>query len=135
MFNPNENRFGDPPEQPPRRAASPMALAAVSCAILGIMTVYTGIISLAIGSLAVLFAFLSQGNRPQPERPARYAFRVGIIAIIVSIVLMIASFAIVIFQYGSLKNFYNSYLYTLEQQYSNEGTIPLPETGGDAEAL
>ena len=48
---------------------------------------------------------------------------------------MIASFAIVIFQYGSLKNFYNSYLYTLEQQYSNEGTIPLPETGGDAEAL
>ena len=37
-----------------------MALAAVSCAILGILTVFTGFFSLAFGSLAVLFAFLSQ---------------------------------------------------------------------------
>lgn len=142
MFDPNENRFGDPPDQfsrPPKRAASPMAMAAISCAILGIMTVFSGFFSLLFGSLAILFACLSRGDSPRPERPAAYALRVGIVAVVISIVVIVSSFFLVIRQYGSFENFYNTYIHTLEQQYDTDDSsgndVPLPEATGDTEAL
>ena len=141
MFDPNENPFGDPPDQfnrPPRRAASPMALAAVFCAVLGILTVFTGFLSLFFGSLAVLLAFLSKGDRPKAERPALYAFRAGIAAIVISAVLIAASFTIVFRQYGSFENFYNSYLYTIEQYYgedTEDSALPDQTTQDDMTAL
>ncbi|MCC8152192.1 MAG: hypothetical protein LIO96_12280 [Lachnospiraceae bacterium] len=120
MYNPNENRFGDPEDQftrPPRRAASPMAMAAVSCAIIAILTSITGIVSIIFASLGILFACLSKGSRSKPERATKYAFRISIIAMIISGVLMLFSLVTVIRQYGSLQNYYNSYLEMIEENY------------------
>ncbi|MCD8323992.1 MAG: hypothetical protein LUC32_03425 [Clostridiales bacterium] len=120
MYNPNENRFGDPEDQftrPPRRAASPMAMAGVSCAIIAILTSVTGIISIVFAALGILFSSLSRGDRAKPVRAEKYAFRISLIAIIVSVAITAASLITVINQYGSLMNYYKAYLYTIEQNY------------------
>ncbi len=120
MYDPNENRFGDPEDQftrPPRKAASNMALAAVACAIIGILSVFTVIGGMFFGSLAILFARLSQSDRTEPERPAKYALRVGIVALVISGAIMLFSLTFVIHRYGGLENFYQEYMEMIEQQY------------------
>ncbi|MCD8148077.1 MAG: hypothetical protein LUE92_00615 [Clostridiales bacterium] len=120
MYNPNENRFGDPEDQftrPPRRAASPMAMAAVTCAIIAILTSITGFVAIIFASLGILFACLSKGSRTKPERAAKYAFRISIIAMVISAALLVFSFFTVIREYGSLQNYYRYYLNTIEENY------------------
>lgn len=119
MYNPNENRFGDPEDQfnRPQRRSSAMASAAIACAIIGIITTLTGFFAILFGSLAILFAVLSKGSNPKPERASRYAFIVGLIAVLISVAIIIASFVMIIRTYGSLENYYNTYLYTIEQYY------------------
>ena len=118
MYDPNKNRFGDPEDQFSRPPAnSSMTTAAIACAIIGIITVMTGFIAIIFGSLAIIFAILSRGADSKPSRVSRYAFIVGLIAVLISVVIIIHSLAVIIQTYGSLENYYNTYLYTIEQYY------------------
>ncbi len=118
MYNQNHNRFGDPEERfdrPPKNSS--MTTAAIACAIIGIITVMTGVFAIFFGSLAILFAVLSRGSESKPNRVSRYAFIVGLVAVLISIVIIIYSLVTVLQTYGSLENYYNTYLYTIEQYY------------------
>ncbi len=120
MYQPEENRFEQLDNEyvrPPRRQASPMATAALTFAVLGIISSLTGFFSIIFGSLAILFSALSKGNRPRPEKAAKFACRLGILSIAISIVVICVSVKIVLTQYGGLENYYNTYLYTIEQNY------------------
>lgn len=143
MFDPNENRFGDPVDQftrPPRKPASSMAMAAIACAIIAILSVFTVIGAILFGTLAIIFALLSRGSRLKFERPAKYALYVGIIALFISAVIMIFSVVFTIREYGSFENYYRIYLNTLEQNYGididpYDSADPFTDMDGASEAL
>ncbi len=123
MYDPYGNRYNynDPPPPPPRRpvrSVSPMAIAAIVCAVISLFCIMTGIFALIFGSLAIVFAFLSKGSRPRPERVAVYARFIGFLAAAIGAVLIIYSVFVAIDEYGSLENFYYSYLESVEQSYN-----------------
>ncbi len=117
MYNPTEHSDFHYEDRRPRRSASPMASAALTCAILGILTSLTGLFSILFGSLAILLSALSRGANKKPERAARFALRGGVIALVLSVVVICVSVKTVLREYGSLENYYNTYVYTIEQLY------------------
>ncbi len=119
MDDSNENRYenrGGPYTQQ-QRSTSPMAIAAITCAILGLLFFSSGYFSLVFGSLAILFAFLSKGSRDRVQRPATYGRLIGLIDIGIGVLMITLSLTSVIRQYGSLENYYDSYLTTIEETY------------------
>ncbi len=120
MYDSNQNQFGDQGgqfSQPPRRSTSAMGIASISCAIIGLFCIMTGMFAIVFGSLAILFAHLSKGSREKIQRPATYGRLVGCIAAGVGVIMIAASFFIVIRDYGSIENYYYTYMYNLEQTY------------------
>lgn len=123
MYDPNENRFGDPPDQftrPRRKPASSMAMASVTCAIIAILSVFTVFGALLFGALGIIFALLSRREDLTLERPAKYGLYVAIIALIISAAISVFSVVYTLREYGSFANFYQKYLYTLEENYGIE---------------
>ncbi len=120
MYNQNENRYNDPPERyvsPRQRSVSRMAIASIACGIIGIFCFMTGFFAVFFGALGMLFAALSKGEQKRPERLARYGRVIGLIAIFAGVAMMIFSVTTVINQYGSLENYYNSYIESMAEDY------------------
>ncbi len=120
MYDPNGNQYGNgdgPYTQPQRRFASPMGVASVGCAIIGLITIMTGFFALIFGSLAMLFAFFSKGDRDKVQKPAVYGKYIGLAATLIGAVIIIYSFSVVYIQYGSFQAFYDEYVYTIEEEY------------------
>ncbi len=85
------------------------ATAALVLGIVGIATgccVYTGIIC---GALAIIFALLSRGGEMTMTTKAKLGLIFGIIGIVFGVTMLIASFVIVISQFGSFENYMNYY--------------------------
>lgn len=122
MYEQNENPWGNQQQQDPyrssgRNSSNLLATAALICAILGIVSVCCLYGAFIFGSLAIVFGLLSRGARKKAIGTARTAILIGTAAILVSIVITVASFMTVIAQYGSFKNFLDAYTYTLENNF------------------
>lgn len=143
MYDPNENRFGDPVNHFTRKQkepSSPMAMAAFACSIIAILSVFTVYGAVLFGSLAVIFALLSRNSKLKFERSAKYALNVGIIALIISAVIILFSIVFTLREYGSFENYYQKYFNTLQQNYGidlnpYDSFDPNTDIDGTAEAL
>ncbi len=120
MYNQNDNQYNDSPERyvsPRQRSVSRMAIASIACGIIGIFCFMTGIFAIFFGALAMLFAALSKGEHKKPEGLARYGRIIGLIAIFAGLAMTVYSVASVINQYGSLENYYNTYVESMAEDY------------------
>ncbi|MCD8300819.1 MAG: hypothetical protein LUC41_06575 [Clostridiales bacterium] len=126
MYNPNENRFGDPEDQferPPVRNMSTMAAAGLACGIIGLVLCETGWFGIMFGALGILFGFLSKGAADKPCKQARYGMIIGLVALLIGIVMIIVSFRTVIVNYGSIQNYYNMFLQQFYGTGSSSGNL------------
>lgn len=125
MYEQNENPWQNRQQthqSPPSKgnASSLFATAALVCAILGIVSVCCLYGAFIFGGLAIIFGLLSRGARKKTAGTARTAVLIGIAAVLVSVVVTVMSFINVIHQYGSFRNFWDAYTYTLENQFGIE---------------
>lgn len=95
-----------------------MVIASLVCGVIGLFCIVTGFFAIFFGSLAILFSFLARGSKSRVERPAIYGRVIGIIAAVIGAIMIIYSMSVLMRDYGSLENFYNSY--TIDQFYGTD---------------
>lgn len=122
MYEQNENPWQNhqqTPQSPSSRgnASNLFATAALVCAILGIVSVCCLYGAFVFGGLAVIFGLLSRGTRKKTVGTAKTAILIGITAVLISVFITVMSFISAINQYGSFRNFWDAYTYTLENNF------------------
>ncbi len=113
MFESQENPQSQPnfsTDRPRRSVHASMVNASFVCAIIGIITVFTGVFSLIFGSLAIIFSALSKGEQPRRLKKAKYGLIVGTIAVVLGLTTTATTFAALINTYGGLNSFYEEYV-------------------------
>lgn len=103
----------EPPYRPSRHNGNSLGSAALICAILGIVlccTFYGGVV---LGGLAIVLGLLSRGGRKHAVPPGKGAIYIGLASVCLSVLILTVSFITVIHQFGSIENFLNAYMNTL----------------------
>ena len=100
--------------------------AALVCGILSLVLCFTIIVPIICGSLAIVFAFLSRGDRPMPERRARIGWITGATALIITAFLFIMGVQNIIRSFGSFDN-YVSTVQELTEDYMETGELNMDE--------
>ena len=128
MYEQNENPWNDSQNQQnqqdpfyrnptPGNASNGMAVAALICSILSIVSVCCLYGAFVFGGLAIIFALLSKGSRKKTVGAAHTALLLGTVGVLISVVVTIGSFVSVSRQYGGFDKFLEHYTYTLEQNF------------------
>lgn len=128
MYEQNNNPWNDSWEQPnqqdpnyrnpaPGNASNGLAVAALICSILSIVSVCCLYGAFIFGGLAIIFALLSKGKRKKTTGAARTALCLGTAGLLISLVITIGSFITVSRQYGGFDKFLERYTYTLEHDF------------------
>ena len=128
MYEQNENPWNDSSNQQnqqdpfyrnpgPENASNGMAVAALICSILSIVSVCCLYGAFVFGGLAIIFALLSRGARKKAAGPARTALLLGTAGVLISVVVTVGSFISVSRQYGGFDKFLERYTYTLEHNF------------------
>lgn len=139
MYEQNENPWNDSQNQQnqqepfrrnpaPGNASNGLAVAALICSILSIVSVCCLYGAFVFGGLAIIFALLSRGSRKKAAGPARTALLLGTAGVLISVVITIGSFISVSRQYGGFDKFLERYTYTLEHNFG----IDLSPNGSDS---
>ena len=103
MYEQNENPWNDSQNQQnqqepfrrnpaPGNASNGLAVAALICSILSIVSVCCLYGAFVFGGLAIIFALLSRGSRKKAAGPARTALLLGTAGVLISVVIPIGSF-------------------------------------------
>lgn len=112
-FNGQQNRYVD--ESSRARAVEMMARASMACAILGLFSSMMGI-GFVFGAIAVALGLLSRGSQmPRTFKAAKRGIIFGLIAVVLSAVILLSSFRTLISEYGSLSNYYDAYMEYYEE--------------------
>ncbi len=128
MYEQNENPWNDSQNQQnqqnpfyrnpaPGNASNSLAVAALICSILSIVSVCCLYGAFIFGGLAIIFALLSRGARKKATGAARTALLLGTAGVLISVVITIGSFITVSRQYGGFDKFLERYTYTLEHNF------------------
>ncbi len=80
--------------QPIPKKANPFAIASMILGILSILSIITGVFPLIFGSLSILFVILSRRKNTPLEAPALAGSITACIGILLSVFLLIVSFAL-----------------------------------------
>lgn len=123
-----ENNYYYQMPVPPKKQNG-MEIAALVLGIIGLTTCCCIYLSVPCGALAIILGFLSQGTNPagQPaSKNAKVAITIGTIAVVLSILLLVAMF---VFTFATGKMDWNTYMQELEnyeqlyQEYYNYDTL------------
>ena len=128
MYEQNENPWNDSQDSQnqqepyhrnptPGNASNGLAVAALICSILSIVSVCCLYGAFIFGGLAIIFALLSRGARKKATGAARTALLLGTAGVLISVVITIGSFITVSRQYGGFDKFLERYTYTLEHNF------------------
>ena len=131
MYEQNENPWNDPQDSQsqqemyhrnpePGNASNGLAVAALICSVLSIVSVCCLYGAFVFGGLAIIFALLSRGARKKTYEAARTALLMGTAGVLISVVITIGSFITVSRQYGGFDKFLERYTYTLEQNFGTD---------------
>jgi hypothetical protein len=97
-----------------KKSSNSLATASLTCSIFGILMTFFGA-GFFFGALAIILGLLSRGDRKKATGTARRGIMIGVVALITSIIILAGSYAMIVMQYGSFQNYYDSYMYTIEQ--------------------
>ena len=100
--------------RPPVRPQDAMLSAAIVLSVIAIATTCCIYSSIVCGSLGILLALLSRGDKKQLTPQGKLAVTTSTMAIVISVVATIIMFVITIRQYGSLENFMKAYSEIIE---------------------
>ena len=100
--------------RPPVRPQDAMLSAAIVLSVIAIATTCCIYSSIVCGSLGIILALLSRGNKKQLTPQGKLAVTTSTMAIVISAVATIIMFVITIRQYGSLENFMKAYSEIIE---------------------
>ncbi len=108
------------PERPDKRS-KPMAAAALALGTAAVSTVCCMYLSFVCGILGIIFALLSKGGEQTMAPNAKTALWLSTAAVALSVVLVAASFSMLIYRYGSMDAVIKAYQEILEMY----GTAPM----------
>ena len=100
--------------RPPVRPQDAMLSAAIVLSVIAIATTCCIYSSIVCGSLGIILALLSRGDKKQLTPQGKLAVTTSTMAIVISVVATIIMFVITIRQYGSLENFMKAYSEIIE---------------------
>ena len=100
--------------RPPVRPQDAMLSAAIVLSVIAIATTCCIYSSIVCGSLGIILALLSRGDKKQLTPQGKLAVTTSTMAIVISVVATIIMFVITIRQYGSLDNFMKAYSEIIE---------------------
>lgn len=100
--------------RPPVRPQDAMLSAAIVLSVIAIATTCCIYSSIVCGSLGIILALLSRGDKKQLTPQGKLAVTTSTMAIVISVVATIIMFVITIRQYGSLENFMQAYSEIIE---------------------
>ncbi|MCI7131778.1 MAG: hypothetical protein MSA09_14765 [Lachnospiraceae bacterium] len=112
--------------RPQARPQDVMLTASVVLSVIAIATTCCIYSSIICGSLGIILALLSRGQKKQLSPQGRLAVMTGTAAIIISVLATVMMFVITIREYGSLENFLKAYSGIMESMTG----MPLFEEGG-----
>ena len=100
--------------RPPVRPQDAMLSAGIVLSVIAIATTCCIYSSIVCGSLGIILALLSRGDKKQLTPQGKLAVTTSTMAIVISAVATIIMFVITIRQYGSLENFMKAYSEIIE---------------------
>ena len=100
--------------RPPVRPQDAMLSAAIVLSVIAIATTCCIYSSIVCGSLSIILALLSRGDKKQLTPQGKLAVTTSTMAIVISAVATIIMFVITIRQYGSLEDFMQAYSEIIE---------------------
>lgn len=116
-------------EQPyNNRQNTRMEVAALTLAIIAMVSCVCLYLSIPCAALAIIFASLSRGGEMQYSTMAQIGLILGIIALVLTITLYAASFGVVLYQYGSIEEFLKAYPDTSESNFNDLMQQLMPST-------
>ena len=118
----NFNRQYRPPAQP----QDAMTTAAIVLSVIAVATTCCIYASLVCGSLAIILALLSRGDKKKLTPQGKLAVMTASAAIVIAVVATVILFAVTIREYGSLENFMKAYSDLVESMTG----MPLIEGSG-----
>ena len=118
MYEQNENPWNDPQDSQsqqemyhrnpePGNASNGLAVAALICSVLSIVSVCCLYGAFVFGGLAIIFALLSRGARKKTYGAARTALLMGTAGVLISVVITIGSFILSAVSMVVLTNFWS----------------------------
>lgn len=112
--------------RPPVRPQDAMLTASVVLSVIAIATTCCIYASVVCGSLGIILALLSRGQKKQLTPQGKLAVMTSTAAIVISIIATVIMFAVTIREYGSLENFMKAYSDLVESMTG----MPLFEESG-----
>ena len=112
--------------RPPVRPQDAMLTASVVLSVIAIATTCCIYASVICGSLGIILALLSRGQKKQLTPQGKLAVMTSTAAIVISIIATVIMFAVTIREYGSLENFMKAYSDLVESMTG----MPLFEESG-----
>ncbi|MGN0343660.1 MAG: hypothetical protein ACI4EC_01715 [Lachnospiraceae bacterium] len=95
--------------RPPVRPQDAMLTASIVLSVIAIATTCCIYASVVCGSLGIILALLSRGQKKQLTPQGKLAVMTSTAAIVISIIATVIMFAVTIREYGSLENFMKAY--------------------------
>ena len=111
--------------RPPVRPQDAMLSAAIVLSVIAIATTCCIYSSIVCGSLGIILALLSRGNKKQLTPQGKLAVMTSIMAILIAVLATVIMFVMTIREYGSLENFIKAYSDIMESMTG----MPLFEEG------
>lgn len=111
--------------RPQARPQDVMLTASVVLSVIAIATTCCVYSSIICGSLGIILALLSRGQKKQLSPQGRLSVMMGTAAIIISVLATVMMFVVTIREYGSLENFLKAYSDIMESMTG----MPLFEEG------
>ena len=112
QYSYNRNAGYRKPKPAPGESLAKGALILSVVALMCVCCIYPGMIC---GALAVILALLSRGQAKRPVASGRLAIVIGTSAMVLSVVLIVAEFAYIMANYGSIDAFMQSYMATMDE--------------------
>ena len=111
--------------RPHARPQDVMLTASVVLSVIAIATTCCVYSSIICGSLGIILALLSRGQKKQLSSQGRLSVMMGTAAILISVLATVMMFVVTIREYGSLENFLKAYSDIMESMTG----MPLFEEG------
>ncbi|MDD7178423.1 MAG: hypothetical protein SPG09_04265 [Lachnospiraceae bacterium] len=111
--------------RPQARPQDVMLTASVVLSVIAIATTCCVYSSIICGSLGIILALLSRGQKKQLSSQGRLSVMMGTAAILISVLATVMMFVVTIREYGSLENFLKAYSDIMESMTG----MPLFEEG------
>lgn len=110
QFQSSGNPYGQPYYNPYKsKHSESMAIASITLGTLALLSCTCLYLSIPCGALAIIFATLSRGGSMQYPSKAQIGLILGISALVMTILIYSASFALALYEYGSIEGILKAY--------------------------